>query len=190
VTGNVTRHTGYDTLSLQTTKGAINAAAGATLSVVNLALQAGSGIGTTGPMAIDVTDLAFASLSGPIQLSDAQGVKLARVDTLLASSIPANVFSAPAVGDIFTLLSSGGVSGQLSYQGRALPEGATLTLADGHRYQISYQGGPGGHDVTLTRIADNGSPPPRHHRGGRHPGHGRVEDQRPQALPPGQGISP
>jgi hypothetical protein len=78
-----------------------------------------------------------------------------------AASIPGDVFSAPAVGGVDTLLSSGGgVSGELTYQGRTLAEGATLTLADGHLYRISYRGGKGGHDVTLTRIADNGSMPP------------------------------
>jgi sugar lactone lactonase YvrE len=74
VTGDVTRHAGHDTLSLRTQRGSINATAGATLSVAKLALQAGSGVGTTGRMAIDAADLAFASLSGPIQLSDAKRV--------------------------------------------------------------------------------------------------------------------
>jgi hypothetical protein len=65
------------------------------------------------------------------------------------------------VGTVYTLLSSGGrVSGQVTYQGHALAEGATLTLADGHRYQISYQGGKSGHDVTLTRLAGLASAPP------------------------------
>src|SRR5262249_23952943 len=142
VTGNVTRHPGYNTLSLQTTKGTINTAAGATLAAANLALQAGSGIGTTGPMAIDANHLAFASQKGPIQLRDASAVRLTAVDTLAASSIPGDVFSSPQVGAVFTLLSSGGrVSGQITYQGQALTEGATLTLADGHRYLISYKGG-------------------------------------------------
>src|SRR5262249_10572328 len=152
VTGDVTRHPGYDTLSLQTTKGTINAAGGATLSVVNLALQAGTGIGTTGRMAIDVANLAFASQQGPVQLSDANSLTLTSVDTLLGSSIPPDVFSAPAAGDADTLLTSGGVIGLITYRGRALAEGATLTLADGHLYRISYQGGTGGHNVTLTRI--------------------------------------
>jgi hypothetical protein len=161
VTGHVTRHAGYDTLSLQTSQGTINTAAGATLSVVNLALQAGTGIGTTRRMAIDVANLAFASGKGPIQLGNANSLTLTSVDTLLASSIPPDVFSAPQVGDVYTLLSSGGVIGQITYQGHALAEGATLTLADGHRYQISYKGGKSGHDVTLTRIADPASVPPR-----------------------------
>jgi hypothetical protein len=161
VTGDVTRHAGYDTLSLQTTQGTTNTAARATLAVANLALQAGTGIGTTGRMAIDATHLAFASQSGPIQLHDARAVKLIGVDTLPASSIPPDVFSAPQVGDVYTLLSSdAGISGQVTYQGDALAEGATLTLADGHRYQISYKGGKSGHDVTLTRIADPASVPP------------------------------
>src|SRR5262249_21360523 len=135
VTGDVTRHAGYDTLSLQTQSGTINAASGATLSVVNLALQAGTGIRTTGVMAIDVANLAFTSQQGPIQISDVSPVTLTYVDTLTASSIPGDVYSAPAVGDVYTLLrSSGGVSGQISYQGQPLAEGATLTLADGHRY--------------------------------------------------------
>src|SRR5262249_54270181 len=58
VTGDVTRHPGYDTLSLQT-QGRINTANGARLAAANLALQAGSGIGTAGPMAIDAAHLAF-----------------------------------------------------------------------------------------------------------------------------------
>jgi sugar lactone lactonase YvrE len=160
VTGDVTRHPGYDTLSLQTTKGTINGAAGATLRVTNLALQAGSGIGTTGRMAIDATNLAFASQQGPIQLSDASSFTLTSVAGL-APSIPGDVFSTPQVGDVYTLLSSGGgVSGQLTYQGQPLAEGATLTLADGNPYQISYQGGTDGHDVTLTRLADPAAVPP------------------------------
>jgi hypothetical protein len=158
-TGNVTRHSGYDTLSLQTQRGRINTAAGATLAVANLALQAGTGIGTTAAMAIDATHLAFASQSGGIHISDPNTVTLTSVATLPASSIPGNVFSAPQLGAVFTLLSSnGGVSGQVTYQGHALAEGATLTLADGHRYRISYQGGKAGHDVTLTRIADPTKP--------------------------------
>jgi hypothetical protein len=44
--------------------------------------------------------------------------------------------------------------GKISYKGQPLKEGDTLTLADGHRYQLSYQGGTSGHDVTLTRLAD------------------------------------
>jgi hypothetical protein len=113
-------------------------------------------------MAIDATRLAFASQNGPIQLRDASAVMLTGVGSLPASSISANVFSAPHVGDVFTLLSSGGgVSGELTYKGRTLAEGDTLKLADGHRYQISYHGGPSGHDVTLTRIADNRSSKPR-----------------------------
>src|SRR5262249_24104058 len=120
----------------------------------SLALQAGSGIGTTGALAIDATYLAFASQQGPIRLRSAGAVALTGVATLPASSIPGDVFSAVAVGDAYTLLSSSGaVSGQVTYPGRALAEGDTLPLADGHRYRISYRGGTGGHDVTLTRIA-------------------------------------
>jgi hypothetical protein len=106
-------------------------------------------------MAIDVSRLAFASQSGPIQLQDPHVVLLTPVDTLAASSIPGDVFSSPNVGDVYTLLSTGGVSGQVTYQGQALAEGATLTLADGHDYRISYKSN-GGHDVTLTRVADSG----------------------------------
>src|SRR5262245_53555743 len=43
--------------------------------------------------------------------------------------------------------------------GRALPEGARLTLADTHRCQISYRGGTGKDDVTLAR-ADDLAPTP------------------------------
>ena len=154
VTGDVTRRPGDDTLSLQT-QGRINTANGARLAAANLALQAGGGIGTAGPMAIDAAHLAFASHSGPIQISDASAVALTGVDTLPASSIPGDVFSSAVVGSVFTLLhTNGGVSGQVTYQGQPLAEGATLTLADGHRYQISYQGGANHHDVTLTRVAD------------------------------------
>jgi hypothetical protein len=86
-------------------------------------------------------------------------VTLTSVDTLPAPSIPGNVFSASKVGAVYTLLSSGGpVSGQITYQGKALAEGAPLTLADGNRYQVSYRGGKAGHDVTLTRIANPATP--------------------------------
>ena len=91
VTGSVGPHPGYTTLALQTSKGRINAAGGATLTVPNLALQAGSGIGTTGELEIDATHLAFASQSGPIHLNDASAVTLTSVDTLLGSSIPGDI---------------------------------------------------------------------------------------------------
>jgi hypothetical protein len=160
VTGSVSRHTGFDTLILQTQGGAINAASGAVLSVANLALQAGIGIGTTGPMAIDATHLAFASQSGAIQLSDANAVTLTSVGPVSASSIPGDVFSAAKVGDSFTLLhTGGGVTGQVTYNGSALAEDGTLTLADGNHYRIDYTAN-GGVDVTLTRIASLTLPPP------------------------------
>ena len=160
VTGDVTTHPGYNTLYLQTQQlGRINATTGTILSVANLALQAGTGIGSTGAMAIDATQLAFASQSGAIQLNDANAVALTSVGTLTASSIPGDIFSSANVGGVFTLLTSGGgVSGQINYEGHALAEGATLTLADGNHYQISYRGN-GGQDVTLTRIANLTLPP-------------------------------
>lgn len=158
--GPVARHPGYDTLILRTPQGAINAVGGATLAVANLALLAGSGIGTTGAVTIDATHLAFATQSGPIRLGDTNAVALTSVGTLATSSIPGDIFSAANVGESYTLLrSGGGVSGQITYDGRALAEGATLTLADGKHYRISYKGN-GGQDVTLTRIASLTSPPP------------------------------
>src|SRR5262249_4397939 len=132
----------------------LNTANGATLTAANLALRAGTGIGTAGRMAIDATQLAFASNSGPIQLSNAGAVTLTGVDTLSASSISPSFDNSGSVGGVNTLLSAGGgVSGQISYQGQALAEGATLTLADGSHYRVSYQG-DGGKDVTLTRVAN------------------------------------
>src|SRR5262249_6854870 len=103
----VSPHTGFDTLILQAQGGVINAASGAVLSVANLALQAGTGIGTTGAMAIDATHLAFASQSGAIQLSDTNAVTLTSVGVVSASSIPGDVFSAAKVGDSYTLLHIG-----------------------------------------------------------------------------------
>src|SRR5262249_26373092 len=95
----------------------------------------------------------FASNSGHIKLSEDGAVTLTGVDILSASSIPPSVFSG-SVGSVYTLLSAGGgVSGQISFQGQALAEGATLTLVDGNHYRGSYQG-DGGKDVTLTRIAN------------------------------------
>ena len=153
ITDSVSSHPGYATLFLQTQKGSINEANGATLTVANLALQAGSGIGTTGDLHTAVTNLAFANQSGAIHISNTGAVTLTGVDTLIGSSIPGNIDSSSVVGSVYTLVhSSGGVSGQISYNGRALAEGATLVLADGNRYQISYKAG-GGQDVTLTRIA-------------------------------------
>jgi sugar lactone lactonase YvrE len=153
VTGSVSRHTGFDTLVLQTQAGVITAASGAVLSVANLGLQAGIGIGTTGAMAIDATHLAFASQSGAIQLSDTNAVTLTSVGPISATSIPGNVFSASNVGDSFTVLhAGGGVTGQISYNGRALAQDATFTLADGNHYRIDYTAN-GGDDVTLTRVA-------------------------------------
>jgi hypothetical protein len=162
VTGNVTGHAGYDTLSLLT-DGSIDTATGATLAAANLALRASTGIGTTGALAIDAAHLLFASRSGPVQLSDASTVTLTGIDALLppTSTIAGDVYTAQKVGAVYTLLhSGGGVSGQISYAGQALAEGDTLTLDDGHRYQISYQGGTSGHDVTLTRLADPTIAPP------------------------------
>ena len=160
VTGSISRHTGFDTLILQTQAGVINAASGVVLSVANLALQAGIGIGTTGPMAIDATHLAFASQSGAIQLSDANAVTLMSIGPVSASTIPGDVFSAANVGDSFTLLhTGGGVTGQVAYNGSALAEDGTLTLADGNHYRIDYTAN-GGQDVTLTRIASLTLTPP------------------------------
>jgi hypothetical protein len=160
VTGSVSRHAGFDTLILQTQGGAINAASGVVLSVANLALQAGTGIGTTGAMAIDATYLAFASQSGGVHLSDSSAVTLTGIGPIFASSIPGDVFSAAKVGDGFTLLhASGGVTGQITYNGRALAQDATLTLADGNHYRIDYTANSG-HDVTLTRVASPTTPSP------------------------------
>jgi CSLREA domain-containing protein len=154
ITGAVTAHPGYATLSLQTVNGRINGAGGATLAAANLALQAGDGIGTTGTLLVAATDLAFASRSGPIRISNAGAVTLKGVDELAGSSIPGDITSSSVVGSVYTILtSSGGVSGQISYNGRALSEGEALRLADGHLYRISYQAN-GGRDVTLTRIAE------------------------------------
>ena len=160
VAGSISRHTGFDTLILQTQAGVINAASGVVLSVANLALQAGIGIGTTGPMAIGATHLAFASQSGTIQLSDANAVTLMSIGPVSASTIPGDVFSAANVGDSFTLLhTGGGVTGQITYNGLALAQDATLTLADGNHYRIDYTAN-GGQDVTLTRIASLTLTPP------------------------------
>ena len=154
VTGSVSSHPGYATLFLQTQKGSINEANGATITVANLALQAGSGIGTTGDLHTAVTNLAFANQSGAIHISNtacphAHGRRYP--DRLVHPGQHRHRFLS-VVGSVYTLLhSSGGVNGQISYNGRALPEGATLILADGNRYQISYKAG-GGQDVTLTRI--------------------------------------
>ena len=150
VAGPVSRHAGFDTMILQTQGGAINASTGVVLSVANLALQAGTGIGT---IAIDAAHLAFASQSGSIQLSDSSAVTLTSVGTVSASSIPGTVFSAANVGDSHTLLHSGGsVTGQITYNGRVLAQDATLALADGNLYRIDYTAN-GGQDVTLTRIS-------------------------------------
>jgi hypothetical protein len=156
VTGSVSSHPGYATLSLQT-RGSIKQANGATLAVANLALQAGSGIGTTGDLLTTVTYLAFANTKGAIRISNTGAVTLTSVDTVIGSSIPGDIYSSSVVGSVYTLLhSSAGVSGLISYNGRALAEGATLVLADGNRYQISYKAN-GGQDVTLTRIANASS---------------------------------
>ena len=103
VTGNVTRHAGYDTLSLLTTDGSINTATGATLAAANLAVRAGTGIGTTGAVAIDAAHLLFASRSGPVQLRDASAVTLTSIDDALippTSSINGDVFSAAQAKEI------------------------------------------------------------------------------------------
>src|SRR5262249_52960848 len=115
-----------------------------------------------GAMAIDATHLAFASQSGAIQLSDTNAVILTSVGVVSASSIPGDVFSAAKVGDSFTLLhTDGGVTGQISYNGHALAEDGTFTLADGNHYRIDYKAN-GGDDVTLTRVTSLTLPPPVH----------------------------
>jgi sugar lactone lactonase YvrE len=152
VTGPVTRHRGYKTLILQTENGTINSSGGAVIAANDLALVAGTGIGTTGAISLDVATMAFSSQSGGIQLSDASPITLGSVGPLSTSSIPDNIFSAPQVGDSYTILHSGGVTGEISFSGRALAEGNSITLADGFRYRISYVGNDG-HDVTLTRVA-------------------------------------
>ena len=56
----------------------------------------------------------------------------------------------PQVGDSFTLLTSNdpaGVTGTFA----GLDEGATFTQ-DGLTFQITYQAGPGGNSVVLTRL--------------------------------------
>jgi hypothetical protein len=58
---------------------------------------------------------------------------------------------APAVGDSFTLLTGdgpGGITGTFA----GLDEGATFSQC-GLTFQITYQGGPAGNSVVLTRIA-------------------------------------
>ena len=152
VTGSLSSHPGYATLSLQTQTGSINEANGATLTVANLALQAGSGIGTSGNLHTAVTNLSLANQSGAIHISNTGAVTLTNVDTLIGSSIPGNIDSSPVVGNVYTLLHSSGVKGQISYNGRALADGSALVLSDGIRYQISYRS-DGGEDVTLKRIA-------------------------------------
>ncbi len=80
---------------------------------------------------------------------------------------------------VFTLLTSGGgVSGQINYEGHALAEGATLNLADGNHYQISYRGN-GGHDVILTRIPNLTLPP----------GPPSPRPPSPRPAPPAAGVS-
>ena len=154
VTGNVSSHPGFATLSLQTQNGKINEANGATITVANLALHAGTGIGTTGDFRTAVTKLAFANQSGAIHISNTGAVTLTNVDSLTGATIPGNIHSSSVVGSVYTLLhSSDGIKGQISYNGQPLADGATLVLADGNRYQISYKAN-GGHDVTLTRIAN------------------------------------
>jgi hypothetical protein len=56
----------------------------------------------------------------------------------------------PLVGDSFTLLSSD--SGPISGTFAGLDEGASFSQ-DGLTFQITYQGGPGGNSVVLTRLA-------------------------------------
>src|SRR5262249_15560069 len=76
------------------------------------------------------------SASGPINLG--------------GSTLNLSLGFAPQVGDAFTLLSS--ASGPISGTFAGLDEGATFTQ-DGSVFQITYQGGPGGQSVVLTRLA-------------------------------------
>ena len=157
VTGTVSIHNGYNTLFLKTKTGSINTASDATIAVSALALQAGSGIGTTGDLHTAVSELAFVNRSGVIHISNTGAIDISGVDSLRFSSIPGDIYSSSVVGSVYTIAHSNvGVGGEIIYHDRSLPEGAILTLADGNRYQISYKG-DGGQDVTLTRIADEGS---------------------------------
>jgi hypothetical protein len=76
------------------------------------------------------------SASGPVNLG--------------GSTLDLTLGFVPQVGDAFTLLSSafGTITGTFA----GLDEGATF-MQDGILFQITYQGGPDGHSVVLTRLA-------------------------------------
>src|SRR5262245_60585763 len=79
----------YDTLSLRTGGAIIDGAAGiaADITVTNLALRAGAGIGHADFLDVDVSNLAFSnSVIGDVNLPNTFGLTLAAVDGLTASS--------------------------------------------------------------------------------------------------------
>jgi hypothetical protein len=94
---------------------------------------------TTFSVTLNGTDLGSysqVSASGPVNLG--------------GSTLDLSLGFTPQVGDAFTLLSSafGPITGTFA----GLDEGATFTQ-DGILFQITYQGGPDGHSVVLTRLA-------------------------------------
>jgi hypothetical protein len=84
LTGNVTTHAGYSTLSLITGGGIVEGAG--SIAVSNLALLAATGIGSAGTLNTVVSSLAFQNLtSGAVQVSNTGALTIKAIDNLLTS---------------------------------------------------------------------------------------------------------
>ncbi len=98
LTGNVTAHAGFNTLSL-ITGGSVSRPASQTLTVTNLDIQADTGIGSAGPLLTTVANLAFSNLTGgAVQISNTGAVTIKAVDAILVSTNNGSTTSLTAAG--------------------------------------------------------------------------------------------
>jgi hypothetical protein len=103
-----------------------------------------------GSLALSAATTFSATLNGTDPASYSQVVASGPID-LGGSTLSLSLGFTPQVGDSFTLLTSGDGS-PISGTFAGLDEGATF-MQDGLTFQITYQGGPGGNSVVLTRLS-------------------------------------
>jgi hypothetical protein len=152
VTGNLTTSDSPITFS-----NAVMLAAGLTLSAGAGTVTFAGGpvapapglLSIAGGLALDASSTFTATLNGTDPGTYSQVTVSGPVD-LGGSTLSLVLGFTPPVGSSFTLLSSD--AGPISGTFAGLPEGATFTQ-DGFTFQITYQGGPDGDSVVLTRLA-------------------------------------
>ncbi|NNM96477.1 MAG: hypothetical protein HKL89_02580, partial [Candidatus Dormibacteraeota bacterium] len=163
VTGNQVSASGTGTVYGAGSAAGLHMMCGANLSPGD----AGPGILTTtsglslacGTVSLDIALDGTTAGSGYSQVSVSSGGTIALGGASLNVGFGGSFTSAS--GDVYDIISNQGgsaPSGVLTYGGSQLPEGATFTVA-GRTLQVSYAGGSGGHDVTLTDVT-NLPPPP------------------------------